>query len=172
MRNKASTTLTLVLLTLTLLSTTYSDDLIDQTCKKTPYYELCSNIIHSNPATPSDPKGMVVIMINYTIVNATNTLNYIEDLIKKVTDHELEHKLTFCAESYIPAIKYVLPQAVGSINRGNFGFANYSISYAEKDIVACNKKFTGNQSPLSSRNGIMLQLLDISAAILKILLNG
>ncbi|KAL4397952.1 cell wall / vacuolar inhibitor of fructosidase 1-like [Arachis hypogaea] len=170
MRNKASTTLTLVLLSLTLLSTTYSDDLIDQTCKKTPYYELCSNIIHSNPATPSDPKGMVVIIINYAVANATDTLKYIGDLIKKVSDHELQNKLAFCADqSYIPLVKHVLREAVDSINRGDFDLANYYISYAEKDIDACNKKFTGNQSPLSSRNGIMLQLLDISAAILKIL---
>ncbi|KAL1334962.1 hypothetical protein HN51_063900 [Arachis hypogaea] len=168
MRNKVSTPLKLVLLSLTLLSTTYSDDLIDQTCKKTPYYELCSNVIHSNPATPSDPKGMVVIMINYALANATDTLKYIGDLINKVSDHELQNKLAFCAgQSYMPVVKYVLHEAVDSINQGDFDLASHYISNAEKNIVACNKKFTGNQSPLSSRNGIMLQLLDISAAILK-----
>ncbi|MED6145640.1 hypothetical protein PIB30_027207 [Stylosanthes scabra] len=187
MRNKASTTLTLVLLSFTLvLSTTLvssqssspsssngGDDLIDQICKKTPFYDLCSTILHSNPLTPkSDPKGMALIMVKNIEDNATDTLNYIQDLLKKTPDQQLEQQLAFCAESYIPVVKYILPQAYDALNQGKFGFASYCISDAEKELDACNKKFDGNQSPLGDRNGIMQKLVDVASAIVKLLLNG
>ena len=149
-------------------------DLIDQICKKTPFYDLCSSILHSNPLTPkTDPKGMALIMVNNIQANATDTLNYIEELIKQTSDQQLEQELAFCAESYIPVVKYILPQAADAISQDKFGFASYCISDAEKEVDACNKKFSGtNQSPLGDRNSIMQKLVDVAAAIVKLLVNG
>ncbi|KAK7291719.1 hypothetical protein RIF29_07092 [Crotalaria pallida] len=149
-------------------------DLVDQICKKTPFFDLCSNILHSNPLAPkTDPKGIALIMVNNILANATDTLSYIEELIKQNSDQKLEQDLAFCAESYIPVVKYILPQAAEAISQGRFGFASYSISDAEKEVDACNKKFPGSsQSPLGDRNNIMQKLVDVASAIVKLLLNG
>lgn len=149
------------------------DDLVDQICKKTPFYDLCSTILHANPLSPtSDPKGMALIMVNDLLANASDTLSYIEELIKQTSDKDLEQQLAFCAESYIPVVKYIIPQAAEAISQGRFGFASYSIVDAEKEIVACNKKFSGSSSVLGDRNSIMQKLVDVAAAIVKLLLNG
>ncbi|OIW20497.1 hypothetical protein TanjilG_13563 [Lupinus angustifolius] len=149
-------------------------DLVDQICKRTPFYDLCSKILHSNPLAPkSDPKGIALIMVNNILANATDTLSYIEELIKHTSDQQLEQDLAFCAESYIPVVKYILPQAAEAISQGRFGFASYSIADAEKEVDACNKKFPGStQSPIGDRNSIMQKLVDVASAIVNLLLNG
>ena len=116
---------------------------------------------------------MALIMVNNIQANATDTLNYIEELIKQTSDQQLEQELAFCAESYIPVVKYILPQAADAISQDKFGFASYCISDAVKEVDACNKKFSGtNQSPLGDRNSIMQKLVDVAAAIVKLLVNG
>nr|AFK46429.1 unknown [Medicago truncatula] len=151
-----------------------SNDLIDQICKKTPFYDLCSSILNSNPLAPkTDFKGVALVMVNNILTNASDTLNYIESLIKKTTDREMEKALAFCAESYIPVVKYTLPQAADAINQNRFGFASYCISDAVKEVNSCNKKFSGvGMSPLGDRNGIVQKLVDVASAIIKQLLKG
>ncbi|XP_020221802.1 pectinesterase inhibitor [Cajanus cajan] len=149
-------------------------DLADQICKKTPFYDLCSSILHSNPLSPKpDLKGVALLMVNNILANASDTLSYIEGLIKSTSDRELEQALAFCAESYIPLVKYILPQAADAISQGRFGFASYCISDALKEINSCNKKFSGaSQAPLGDRNDIVQKLVDVASAIIKLLLKG
>ncbi|KAJ1414322.1 Pectinesterase inhibitor domain [Sesbania bispinosa] len=155
-----------------------SGDLVDQICKKTPFYDLCSSILHSNPLSPkADLKGMALVMVNNILANATDTLSYIEGLIKHTPDRELEQALAFCAESYIPVVKYILPQAADAINQGRFGFASYCISDAVKEVSSCDKKFSGSsssstQSPLGDRNDIVQKLVDVASAIIKLLVKS
>jgi pectinesterase inhibitor-like protein len=149
--------------------------LVDQICKKTPFYDLCSSILNSNPLTPkTDLKTIALVMVKNILSNATDTLNYIEGLIKKTTDREMEQALAFCAESYIPVVKYTLPQASDAINQNRFGFASYCVNDAVKEINSCNKKFSGLTilSPLGDRNGIVQKLVDVASAIIKQLLKG
>lgn len=151
-------------------------DLIDQICRKTPFYDLCISTLHSTPLAPTtDPKGIALAMVNNILANATDTLNYIEGLIKQTSDQNLEQALAFCAESYIPVVKYTLPQAADAISQGRFGFASYCINDAEKQVTNCDKKISGfsqNQSLLGDRNGILQKLVDVAAAIVKLLLKG
>ncbi|KAI4344760.1 hypothetical protein L6164_011951 [Bauhinia variegata] len=149
-------------------------DLIDQICKKTPFYDLCSSTLHSNPLSPkTDIKGLALIMVNNILANATDTLSYIEGLIKQAPDRKMEQVLAFCAESYIPVVKYILPQAADAISQGRFGFASYCIADAEKEVDACDKKFSGVvQPPLSDRNDIVQKLVDVATSLIKLLLKG
>ncbi|CAI8610782.1 unnamed protein product [Vicia faba] len=122
------------------------DDLVDDMCKKTPNFDLCSSTIHSNPqAGKSDAN---------------------EGLVKEIKDPELQRKYVSCAETYIPLEKTILPQAVDSINKKKYGLAIYSMGYIGKEIDSCNKKFS-NGSPLNEKTGSLHQLLDIGTAVLK-----
>ncbi|XP_047173895.1 uncharacterized protein LOC124841631 [Vigna umbellata] len=149
-------------------------DLVDQICRKTPFYDLCSSILHSNPLSPKpDLKAVALLMVNNIVANATDTLSYIEGLIKQTGDRELEQALAFCAESYIPLIKYILPQAADAISQGRFAFASYCISDALKEVSSCDKKFSATtQAPLGDRNNIVQKLVDVASAIIKLLLKG
>ncbi|KAK4265925.1 hypothetical protein QN277_026912 [Acacia crassicarpa] len=158
------------------LGTTSKGDFIDQICRKTPFYDLCMATLHSNPLTPKpDLKGAALVMVNNLLANASDTLNYIEGLIKQTSDQQLEQALAFCAESYIPIVKYILPQAADAVSQGRFGFASYCVSDAAKEISNCDKKFSGsgqNKSLLEDRNGILQKLVGVAAAIMKLLLKG
>ncbi|XP_004517182.1 cell wall / vacuolar inhibitor of fructosidase 1-like [Cicer arietinum] len=151
-----------------------NNDLVDQVCRKTPNYNLCISTLQSNPqAHNTDTKGIALIMVNDIVLNVNDTLKFTEGLIKKSTDVGLQKKLDFCAETYIPLVKYVLPQAGDAVNQSRFKYASYSISYAGKEIGSCNNKFSASTtSPLSDRNGTIQKLFDIASAILKLLLNG
>ncbi|RDX71585.1 Cell wall / vacuolar inhibitor of fructosidase 1, partial [Mucuna pruriens] len=149
-------------------------DLVEQICKKTPFYDLCSSILHSNPSTPKpDLKGVALLMVNNIVANASDTLSYIEGLIKHTSDRDLEQALAFCAESYIPLVKYILPQAADAITQGRFAFASYCISVALKEVTTCDKKFSAaTQAPLWDRNDFVQKLVNVAQSIIKLLLNG
>lgn len=113
------------------------------------------------------------MMANITLSNATDALNYIQGLIDQTTDPDLERPLAFCAESYIPVVQYILPQAIDALTNGHYGFANYGMSYAGKEVDACEKKFSGSiKSPLTQRNKLMQNLCDTTVAIINLLLKG
>ncbi|XP_050219033.1 cell wall / vacuolar inhibitor of fructosidase 1-like [Mercurialis annua] len=144
-------------------------DLIDQICKKTPFYDLCiSSLTPQNPIP--DVKTVASTMANLVLSNATDTLTFIQELIKQGADPQLQKKLANCAELYIPVVKYNLPQAMNALFRGKFGFTSYLLSDAGKQADACQKNFSdSDEAPLSERNKLITHLCDVAVAILKLL---
>lgn len=171
--NLHSTPLKFLLIYILLLSNFFpksqSSDLIEQICKKTPFYDLCINSLA--PLDPSeDIKAVASTMANLVLSNATDTLSYIQDLIKEGPDPELQKPLANCAELYIPVVRYNLPQAIGAFSRGKFGFCSYLLSDARKQAQDCEKNFSGSkESPLTQRNMLISNLCDVAVAILKLL---
>lgn len=145
--------------------------LIEKTCKKTPYRDLCVSSLRSYPsssgATIHDLAG---IMLKLTLANATDTLSYIEALINQTEDPQLERPLDYCAELYIPVVKYTLPQAIAAFDKTQYGFAEYGMSYTGDQADTCEKEFsTSEASPLGDRNKLMSELCDVAVAIIKML---
>lgn len=156
------------------LSQSQSSDLIDQICKKTPFYDLCISTLHSSPLSPkTDLKGLALLMVNQIVANASDTLSYIEGMIKNTKDPNLEQALAFCAELYIPVVKYILPQAADAISHNRFVFASYSVSEAMNELFSCDKKFLSGsaQSPLGDRTSIVQKLVEVGEAIIKLLIS-
>ena len=112
-------------------------------------------------------------MANLVLSNVTDTLNFIQGLLKEATGTSLERPLADCAELYIPVVKYNLPQAIDALIRGRYGFANYVFSDVSKQADACEKNFSGeNESPLTDRNKLISNLCDVAVAIINILQKG
>lgn len=110
-------------------------------------------------------------MVDIFLSEATDTLDFIRALLKQEPNAELEKSLAYCAELYIPVVKYSLPQVIDALTGGHFGFANYGISDAAKQTEACEKNFSGsNKSPLSERNRLLHDLSEVAGAIVNILL--
>ncbi|EEF43119.1 cell wall / vacuolar inhibitor of fructosidase 1 [Ricinus communis] len=164
----------LVIVLVFLLPLIRSDDLINRTCKKTPYYDLCVSSLQSNSqASSADVKGLASTMANITLSNATHTLYYSQEIIDQNTNPELERALTYCAEVYIPIVDYILPQAIDGVRNGHFGFFKYGILDAEEKVQACDKKIPDSvKLPLTEMNRVMQNLCNVSVALIKILLKG
>ncbi|KAF3456382.1 hypothetical protein FNV43_RR01032 [Rhamnella rubrinervis] len=147
------------------------NNLIANTCKKTPHYDLCVSSLESNPESSSaDLNGLAQIMVNIVLSNTSSTLDYIQGLLKEAPEPQLQRALADCAELYIPVVKFSLPQAIEALISGHFGFANYGISDAAKEAAACEKAFSGSiKSPLTDRNSIVRDLADIATAIINLL---
>ncbi|GMN55114.1 hypothetical protein TIFTF001_024225 [Ficus carica] len=149
-------------------------ELIERTCKRTPHYELCTSTLEASPESSSaDLRGLAHIMVDQVLSKATETLEFIRSLLKEEPDPDLEKALAYCAELYIPVVKYSLPQAIDALTGGHFGFANYGISDAAKQANACDKNFSkSTDSPLADKNTLLNDLSEVAAAIIGILLKG
>ncbi|XP_011019524.1 PREDICTED: uncharacterized protein LOC105122226 [Populus euphratica] len=174
MRTSVSSLSILLLYTLLLsapLPLTQCGDLVDKICKKTPFYDLC--VLSLQPNSGTDVKSLASKMANLVLSNVTDTLNFIQGLVKQETGTSLERPLAECAELYIPVVKYNLPQAIDALIRGRYGFANYVFSDVSKQADACEKHFSGeNESPLTERNKLISNLSDVAVAIINILQKG
>ncbi|KAJ0092141.1 hypothetical protein Patl1_24839 [Pistacia atlantica] len=151
-----------------------NDDLIEKICRKTPFHDLCVATLQPIANTPgSNIKGLASSVANIVLGNATDTLHYIEGLIKQTSDPKEERALAECAELYISVVKYELPQAIEALSKGQYGFANYGISDAAKLVDQCDKGFPGKSgSPLSDRNKLIHSLSQIAVAIINVLAKG
>ncbi|KAL5782099.1 hypothetical protein ACOSP7_007128 [Xanthoceras sorbifolium] len=148
------------------------EDLITKICKKTPFESLCLSVLQPISNSPNtDTKGLANFIATTVLKNATDTLNYIQGLIKQTSDPQQERALANCAELYIPVVKYELPQAIEALSKGQFGFAKYGISDVGKLADACEKGFSGStKSPLTDRNKLVRNLSDVAVAIINVLI--
>lgn len=147
------------------------DNLIADTCKKTPHYDLCVSSLESDPESAgADLNGLAKIMVNIVLANTSSTLDYIQDLLKHAPEPELQRALANCAELYIGVVKFSLPQAIEALLGGHFAFAKYGIADATKEALACDKAFSGSiKSPLTDRNSVVRDLVDVATAIINLL---
>ncbi|OWM71088.1 cell wall / vacuolar inhibitor of fructosidase 2-like [Punica granatum] len=151
--------------------------LIEQTCKLTPFPDLCLSALHSSPGSSStDLHGLAGIMANSVLQNANQTLDQIQQLLdRSPADPETEHSLAYCAELYIPVVKYNLPQAIDALSKGRLGFAAYAINDAVNEAQECEKKLSGGSeslSQVSDRNKIVTNMAAVALAIIKVLQKG
>ncbi|WCJ23275.1 Plant invertase/pectin methylesterase inhibitor superfamily protein [Euphorbia peplus] len=169
-----SSILLAVILSPFLISLIGCDDLIKNTCKKTPDYDLCVSTLQADSRSSNTSiEGLASIVANVTLLNATEILNYTRELIDDNSDEELERRLAYCAEVYISLEQDVLPQAINALANGQFGFAKYGISEAGDEVHECEKKIPESfKPPLNEMNRIMQNLCDVCVAIIDILLKG
>ncbi|CAN1195119.1 Cell wall / vacuolar inhibitor of fructosidase 1 [Linum perenne] len=160
----------IIILVIFPISVQSSDDLINQICKKTPFYRLCSDTLHSAANTSSvDIKGLASNFTNIVLSNATETLSYIHGQLKSGPDDpKTEKALANCAELYIPVVEYNLPQGIDAFNRGYYGFTRYVLSDARNQADACGEKVGGGE--VGARNEMVSELSDVAAAIVGLLI--
>ncbi|KAJ0238433.1 hypothetical protein HA466_0240720 [Hirschfeldia incana] len=155
-----------------------SDDLIDTICKATPFFDLCEASLRPLSPSPSDTKSIASAMANVVLGNMTDTLGYIQALIRHSQDPAAERALAQCAEVYRPAVRFNIPQAIEAMRRGEFGFATYVLGDAEKQTDSCQKWINSagaddeSSVPLTVRNKLVKNLCDVAISVIKSLMNG
>ncbi|KAF8097343.1 hypothetical protein N665_0290s0002 [Sinapis alba] len=154
-----------------------SDDLIDTVCKETPFCDLCEASLRPLTPSPSDPKSLASAMANIVLGNITDTLSYIQSLIRHSHDPAAERALAQCAELYRPVVRFNIPQAIEAMQRGEFGFSLYVLGDAEKQTDSCQKRINStmaddeNSVALTARNQLVKNLCDVAISVIKFLMN-
>nr|ASW25868.1 Pectinesterase inhibitor [Litchi chinensis] len=146
-----------------------SADLIDDTCNKTPFYNLCVTTLRSDPqSSKADVQGLARIAAIKLQDKATSTKNQINDLLKGKTDPKLKGALNICADAYNIIVKYDISVIIGAITKGNPKFAEEYAIDLTKEADKCGKGISG--SPLASNNKFVHDLSDVVLFIVRLLL--
>ncbi|GMY27953.1 cell wall / vacuolar inhibitor of fructosidase 1-like [Fagus crenata] len=159
-----------VLETIFLPSTQCDENLIQQTCKQTPYYNLCIYYIKADPrSTNANVAGLGLIMVDVIKAKAIQTLNHIKGLLQRSPNPKVKQALNSCARKYNSIIVGDVPQAIEALTKGDPKFAEEGANDAANEANFCEEGFSGN-SPLTVENKLVHYVSTVAAAIAKILL--
>ncbi|KAM1742181.1 hypothetical protein ACFX12_012206 [Malus domestica] len=142
-------------------------NLIDQTCKKTPNYNLCVSSLKSDPrSVKADVASLGFITVDIAKDKATDTANRINELLKQSPS---DQRLKTCATFYHTILVADVPEASQGFKLGNPKFAEQGMNDAADATEACEKEFS-SKSPLTDKNKVVHDLSSIAAAIARLLL--
>ncbi|KAJ8769972.1 hypothetical protein K2173_009054 [Erythroxylum novogranatense] len=143
-------------------------NLIDRTCRQTPYYNLCVRALLSNPHSfDTDEEGLARIMV-YTIeAKATHTLNQINKLLdERHLEPNVRQALGSCGNRYNVILRADIPQAIKALQTGRYRFAEQASYDAATEAMTCEEDFTG-KSPVSDMNVMVHDISIVAASIIK-----
>lgn len=142
-------------------------NLIDQTCKKTPNYNLCVSSLKSDPRSgKAGVAGLGFITVDIAKDKATDAANRINELLKQSPS---DQRLKTCATFYHTILVADVPEASQGFKLGNPKFAEQGMNDAADAAEACEKEFS-SKSPLTDKNKVVHDLSSIAAAIARLLL--
>ncbi|KDP27950.1 hypothetical protein JCGZ_19030 [Jatropha curcas] len=164
----------LLVISVTLLGTQFvtvqSDaNLIVQTCKNSPNYNLCVNSLRSDSrSTKADSQGLALIMVHVLKNRATETLQVIKQELKR--NPRLRKELSSCVENYdVGILSADIPVAIEALEKGDPKFAETAARDAADEASFCEENFNGN-SPLTKYNKVVHETGAVAAAIIRPLL--
>ncbi|XP_022718323.1 cell wall / vacuolar inhibitor of fructosidase 1-like [Durio zibethinus] len=149
-------------------------NLIERTCKQTPFYDLCIWSLKSNPEScNADVKKLAQIMVDSLKTKATDTLDLIDELLEDglALDPAMRRALTSCAERYNVIIRADVPEITEALKTGNYKFAEKGTNDAAIEANSCEMEFPG-KSPLTDMNKVVHDVSVVAASIVKIILNS
>ncbi|RVW71581.1 Cell wall / vacuolar inhibitor of fructosidase 1 [Vitis vinifera] len=94
-------------------------DLVDQTCKQTPNYDLCVKTLRADPrSSTADVTGLALVTVDAIKAKATATLDRINGLLGTTPDPKTKAALSHCGELYDNAVlKADIPSAIEALRR-------------------------------------------------------
>ncbi|XP_062151836.1 cell wall / vacuolar inhibitor of fructosidase 1-like [Alnus glutinosa] len=147
---------------------TDGNNLIEQTCRRTPFYDVCISSLKSKPrSSGADVTGLALTMVDVLKTKATETLNHIKALLHG--SPKLKRSLRSCADSYKAIIEGDVPEAIEALKKGNPKFAEQGANDAADEATSCEGRFSG-RSPLTDMNKAVHDVAAVAAAIVRNLL--
>ncbi|XP_022760929.1 cell wall / vacuolar inhibitor of fructosidase 1-like [Durio zibethinus] len=149
----------------------YSDNnLIETTCKKTPFFDLCVSTLKSDPrSSTADVAGLALIAADSVKAKALATLNQVTGLIKSATDPKLLKALNHCFDSYNNILQVDIAAAIQAIVKRDSKFAVNSATDAANKAQGCDNGFANPpKSPISNGNKAVHDLSVVLESIAKL----
>ncbi|XP_030440308.1 cell wall / vacuolar inhibitor of fructosidase 1-like [Syzygium oleosum] len=147
-----------------------SADLVDDTCKKTPYSNFCVSALRSDRRSATAYTATLgLIMVDKVDANAEVTLAKIQDLLRGSPNPGTKQALTFCEGSYKFARSELVPSSKDSFTGSVYKFAVDNMKRAASQASECEAGF-GGKSPLSDSNDYENKAASVASAIASLLL--
>lgn len=136
--------------------------LIDQTCRKTPDYNLCVQSIKLDPrSSGADVVGLAIIIIDAVGHKATITMNKINELLKQTPGNQA---LVDCSNEYAQIIDDFVPTSKFTVNSGTYSVAKAFMKITPKNALSCEQSFKG-RSPLTNLNNDLIKVANVAEAV-------
>ncbi|OAY38689.1 hypothetical protein MANES_10G035400v8 [Manihot esculenta] len=118
-------------------------DIIEETCKKTEYYDLCVKTLRSDPrSSNADLKGLTQITLEASLVFGRGAFIKIKKMYNETKDKGLKSCLHVCVENYELAVVINLPGAIKLLGRNKFNDVNSYLSAAYDAPETCLDSFS------------------------------
>ncbi|KAK8487029.1 hypothetical protein V6N13_022830 [Hibiscus sabdariffa] len=146
--------------------------LIETTCQRTPFYNLCVSTLRSDPrSSGADVAGLARIGADKLKAKATATLRQITALLKVTKDPNLTTALRECVDYYNAIVKYDIPEAVEAVVKGDPKFGVEGATDAANEADACGRGFKNQpRFPIYDSNKVVHDLSAVVASIVQLLL--
>ncbi|KAL1212043.1 Cell wall / vacuolar inhibitor of fructosidase 1 [Cardamine amara subsp. amara] len=143
-------------------------NIVDQTCKQTPDYNLCVSLLSSDPRSSSaDTAGLALILVDKIKALGTETLGEINNAYK--TKPMLKKPLDECKGKYTTIVSDV-KVAITALTQRDIKIGEESVVDVGLEAFTCETRFLKGQSPLSSLTQRMRKICDVTSAIIRMLL--
>lgn len=142
--------------------------LIENTCKKTPNYNICFQSLKANLGSSNvDVTGLAQIMVKVMKAKANEGLSKIHELQR--VGNGARKALNSCSDKYKAILVADIPQAIEALQKGDPKFAEDGANDAANEANYCESGFYG-KSPLTKQNNAMHDVSSVAAAIVRELL--
>lgn len=145
------------------------NDLIENTCKNTPNYQLCVSTLQSDPRSfDTDVYGLGLVLVDAVKAKATFTVDSIKKL--KGSNPEFILPLIECSILYNAILKADIPEAIEALRKGVPKFAENGMIDAALEVQICENSFKQSNSPLTRMNKDVYDLSVVAKSIIRMLL--
>ncbi|KDO41794.1 hypothetical protein CISIN_1g037300mg [Citrus sinensis] len=135
------------------------NDLIEATCRKTSYPDLCIKTLRSSPGSSgADVKGLAHIILESASAYCNDTYEQVKKLLNETKDKTMRNCLDVCFQVYDLAI-YEIPTAIKYLESGDYDSA---VQYANDGIIESDTCEKIPKSPLTDRNNGLTNLCTIA----------
>lgn len=142
-----------------------AQDLIDKICRQMEQYGFCDQTFHENLNSPvTDIVGLTNIALTQSLSNATNTHEFITQLLRKETNAAVKNALVACENAYRLVLSS-FQDAIPKFFRKNYQDVYDSIQGAPRAQASCDTSFQippNPKNPLTDRNREMRILIAMS----------
>ena len=149
-----------------------NEKLIENTCKKTPNYNVCLESLKASPGSSSaDVTGLAQIMVKEMKAKANYALKRIQELQRVGAGPNKQRRaLSSCVDKYKTVLIADVPQATEALQKGDPKFAEDGANDAANEATYCETDFSAGNSPLTKQNNAMHDVAAVTAAIVRLLL--
>ncbi|KAE8666531.1 hypothetical protein F3Y22_tig00112498pilonHSYRG00309 [Hibiscus syriacus] len=146
-------------------------NLIERTCRQTPFYDLCMWSLKPSPESrDANVNKLAQIVVESLKTQATETLDLIDELLQDglSLNPVMKKALTSCAERYNVIIRGDVPEINEALKTGNYKSAEKGANDAAIEANSCEIEFPA-KSPLSDMNKVVHDVSVVAASIVKII---
>ena len=162
--------LCLILHQFSLSATVKAANLVQETCNKTRYSDVCLETLKSDPnSKTADVKGLARIMLKHGLAYSKDTYARVNKMFNETKDPIMKSCLHVCSEIYSLSVEVNFPHAITALENNDYRESSRILDSAYDDPETCNDAFVERPviktPPFTDRNNYLEKMIDVACTI-------